>query len=182
MTPKTVMTSLLLCFIGFTGSAAYAGELLIGGKVGVISPEFDNNVSTDVFPAATLGIGYEFLDLIAVDIAAELEYTNSLSDGSIGNFDHSYESLGLIFSLRTAGPIYFIGRAGYIDQEFDFTGTAPPATDFSPKDSALMAGVGIGFSTGLRWEIQLDNLSYQNDDNVVNNEGSAYYLNIGLSF
>lgn len=177
---KNIAASLLFIVFAFLAQPAAAGELLIGAKAGIIDPDFDGTEDDDPFAAVTLGIGYEFLDMVAVDIGAELEYTSSLTDGKLGPADaeYSYESLGLIFSLRTAGPVYFIGRAGYLDQSFDFDATSIDDID----DDATVIGAGIGFSTGIRWEIQLDSYSYNNSDDITGADGSAYYLNVGLSF
>ncbi|MBN1378350.1 MAG: hypothetical protein JXA04_03865 [Gammaproteobacteria bacterium] len=181
MKSKTLITSLALILCAFLVQPVNAGELLIGAKAGVIDPDFDYTDNDDPFAAVTLGIGYEFLDLVAADIGAELEYTNSVADGKAfpSDLEYSYDSLGLIFSLRTAGPIYFIGRAGYVDQNFEYdSGTI--------EHDATVVGAGIGFSTGLRWEIQLDSYSYGDGKadgaSFPNNGGSAYYLTVGLSF
>jgi hypothetical protein len=179
---KILLNSLLLTAFAMILNPATAGELLIGAKIGVIDPEFDTIDESDPFAAVTVGVGYEFLDLVAADIAAELEFTGSLSESSLGNSDYDYKNTALIFSLRTAGPVYFIGRAGAMKQEFDFTENIPPEEYFSHEDNATVLGAGIGFSTGLRWEIQLDAHKYQNKDNTPNNDGTAYFLNIGLSF
>lgn len=185
MKQKNLIRSLTALIIGFLAQPLIAGELLIGAKGGLIAPDYDvYSDSTDPFAAVTLGIGYEFLDLVAVDIGAEVEYTSSITEGEISNNEYNYESIGLIFSLRTAGPVYFIGRAGMQKQEVDFTNDsiAIPESVFSSDDRATVVGAGIGFSTGVRWEIQLDAHTYQNKDDTLGNEGSAYYLNIGLSF
>ena len=177
---KILFTSLLLIVSATVLSPATAGELLIGAKIGLIDPEFDHIDKSDPFVATTLGVGYEFLDLLAVDIAAEVEVTSSLTESTLGNSDYNYDNLALIFSLRTAGPVYFIGRAGAMKQEFDFVDATP--VGFSEKDNGTILGAGIGFSTGLRWEIQLDAHKYSNKDNTPYNDGTAYFLNVGLSF
>ena len=182
MKENTVVNTLLLVLVAFITPTASAGELLIGAKAGVMDPEFDHSaiIKDDPFATATVGIGYEFLDLLAVDIGAELEYTTSLSDTDINGIDFSYESTGLILSVRSAGPIYVVGRAGRVEYEFTASNsiTVPiPGLSFTNiEDDADVIGVGIGFSTGLRWEIQLDNHSYKDFD------GSAQHLTFALSF
>ncbi len=182
MKKNTLTIKLLLILAAFVTPTAGAGELLIGAKAGIMDPEFDDSaiIKDDPFATATLGIGYEFLDLVAVDIGAELEYTTSLTDPDLSGFDSSYESTGLILSVRTAGPIYVVGRAGRVEHEFDYpeglTLSIPGLTPTTIEDDADVIGVGIGFSTGLRWEIQLDSHSYKDDG------GSAQHLTFALSF
>ncbi len=181
MKENTLMIKLLLILAAFITPTASAGELLVGAKAGIMDPEFDHSaiIIDDPFATATLGIGYEFLDLVAVDIGAELEFTTSLSDADINRTDYSYESTGLILSLRTAGPIYVVGRAGRLEYEFTASGTILAPISGYPiqgEDDADVIGIGIGFSTGVRWEIQLDSHSFKDRD------GSAQHLNFALSF
>jgi hypothetical protein len=149
--------------------AVYAGsasaELLIGAKAGVV----DYDVSgSDPGVNGSVQLGYEVLDLIAADIAIEGELTTSLTDGEILGQDASFESKGVYVSLRTAGPVYFIGRVGYVDAEAEIGGLS-----FDDSDTSM--GAGIGFSTaGLRWEVEYTTYEIENTD--IN------YITLGLSF
>jgi hypothetical protein len=162
----------LFCLLasGLFSHGAFANELLLGAKAGIFDLDFKDAGSEDPFAASTIMVGYEFLDLAIVDIGFELDFTSSLTEGEVGGQDYSYQGLGGLFSVRTAGPIYFVGRAGYVDSEVD------PEIGSTIDDSATQLGVGIGFSTGLRWELQLESLQYHDRDD------DAMYLNVGLSF
>lgn len=149
--------------------AVYAGsasaELLIGAKAGLV----DYDVSgSDPGVNGSVKLGYEVFDLIAADIAVEAELSTSLTDGEILGADASLDTMGVYASLTTAGPVYFIGRVGYVDAEVDIGGT-------SFDDSGTSMGVGIGISTaGLRWEIEYT--TFEVEDTDVN------YITLGLSF
>lgn len=162
----------LCCLLGaglFSHSAS-ANELLLGAKAGIFDLDFKDVENEDPFAGSSIMIGYEFLDLAVVDIGFELDFVSSLTEGEYADQDYSYESLGGAFSVRTAGPIYFVGRAGFVDSEVDLE-VGPTI-----EDDATLLGVGIGFSTGIRWELQLESLQYDETEN------EAMFLNVGLSF
>jgi hypothetical protein len=152
---------------------AQANELLIGVKGGVQEIIFEDEIlgNSEEDPAIMVSaqIGYEFLDLAVFDIAAELELATSLTEGEVANRDYNNQSKGLFASARSAGPIYFIGRLGYVDTEIDFTDRA------NIQDNAIAYGLGVGFSMGIRLELELTQYEY---DEI----GTGSYLSLGLSF
>lgn len=148
--------------LGAVYASSASAELLIGAKAGLV----DYDVSgSDPGVNGSVQLGYEVLDLIAADIAIEGELSTSLVDGSAPNGDDvSFESKGIYASLRTAGPVYFIGRVGFADAEINNT-----------SDTDTSVGVGVGFSTlGLRWEVEYTTYTVKDVD--VN------YVTLGLSF
>lgn len=154
---------------GAVYASSASAELLIGAKAGLV----DYDVSgSDPGVNGSVKLGYEVFDLIAADIAVEAELSTSLTDGEIPvmgtSFDASLDTMGVYASLITAGPVYFIGRVGYVDAEIDIGGV-------SFDDSGTSMGVGLGFSTaGLRWEVEYTTYEVENVD--VN------YITLGLSF
>jgi hypothetical protein len=146
---------------GAVYASSASAELLIGAKAGLV----DYDVSgSDPGVNGSVQLGYEILNLIAADIAIEGELTTSLADGEIIGQDVGFESTGVYASLRTAGPVYFIGRVGYADTEIE-----------NVDDSGTSMGVGVGFSTlGLRWEVEYT--TYEVKDVDVD------YITLGLSF
>ncbi len=141
-----------------------ADGIVVGVKAGAVdidSPGFDT------ITTASLQIGYEFVDLLAADLGIEVEVTQSISaaDGPSGDFD--YTGLGLFASARSAGPIYVTGRVGAVNANVDQASGDTDETNFA-------YGLGLGFSLGLRWEIEWTKFEFNNDD--VNQ------FNLSLSF
>lgn len=162
---------IILGLLGFGAiSSATADELVLGGKVGAFDIDFEQADQSDPFVAAAIDIGYEFLDFSGLRVAAEVQFATSLTDGDMNLRDYSYESIGAFMSLRTVGPIYFIGRLGYVDAQITPENAAPI------DDTGTAIGLGIGFNTGIRWEVELDGVQYKET------EDKGLFLSVGLSF
>ncbi len=131
-----------------------AGEFIAGIKAGVVDVEAPG---FDPITTASLQLGYEFTDLLVLDVALEGEITRSLSDADGPGGDYSYENAGVFASLRSAGPIYVIARAGLVDIRLE-------QDSGSSSDSGTAYGLGLGFSTGVRWEIEWTTYDFEDDD------------------
>jgi hypothetical protein len=162
------MTVLMLAGLG--GVTAAADELVLGGKVGAFNIDFEQAGQSDPFLAAAVDLGYEFLDFAGLRLGTELQFTTSLTDGEMNLRDYSYQSVGAFMSLRTLGPVYVVGRLGYVDAHIT------PENAASLDDTGTTVGLGIGFNTGIRWELELDGVQYQDEDN------KGLFLSVGLSF
>jgi hypothetical protein len=146
-----------------------AAEMVIGVKGGKI----DYDVSgSDPGLNGSLQLAFDIFDIGIADIALEGEVSRSLTDGELpsglSDPEVSFQSTGLYASLRTAGPIYLIARIGVAKSEIEFSngGTA--------DDSGTATGLGVGFSAGLRMELELT--SYEIEDLEIN------YLTAGFAF
>jgi len=160
------MAIALACSAGLAGApAAQADEMIIGAKLGVIDIDANGFDST---LTGSLQLGYEFLDLAVADLAAEVEMTRSLGAGDAPGGDYDYSAIGAFISARTAGPIYVIGRIGFIDADIEHSAGADHG------DSGTALGLGIGSSMGLRWELEMT--TYDLDDSDVT------LFTLGLSF
>ncbi len=140
--------------------SAASAEWLIGVKAGVIdidAPSSDPGINGSV------QVGYEAWDLGVADIAIEGELSTSLVEAEVLNNDVSFETLGVYASIRTAGPIYAIGRVGIVNAEIENT-----------DDTDTAIGIGIGFSTGLRCEIEYTSYEVEGID--------VDYISVGFSF
>ncbi|HEY3486481.1 MAG TPA: hypothetical protein VGL10_00310 [Gammaproteobacteria bacterium] len=152
---------LAACFYTTAASA----EIVIGAKAGSV----DYDVSgSDPGVNGSLQLAFDLFDLGVADIALEGEFSTSLSDGELGGADVSFESTGLYAALRTAGPVYLIARAGYASTEVEFEDGS--TTD----DDGVATGLGVGFSVGLRMEIE--HTTYEIEDTDIN------YLTLGFAF
>ena len=148
---------------------AQANELIFGVKGGIHKVDASN---FDPAPLVSAQISYEFLDLAVADIAVELEVGKSLSDGEFDGLgvkeDFSVTTAGLYLSARTAGPIYAIGRIGVANTELDFD------SGDENDETGIAIGAGLGFSLGVRTEVELTR--YDVDDE------QALYLSLGVAF
>ncbi|HBA33509.1 MAG TPA: hypothetical protein DCZ12_05190 [Gammaproteobacteria bacterium] len=146
----------VLCWLNL--STASASEIIFGVKAGGVDFDADGIDPTTIVSGQ---LGYEFLDLIAADIATELEITRSISDGESDSGDYSYASQALYLSARSIGPIYVIGRAGVIAAEVDYNSGG------SVDDTGVAYGVGVGFSTGIRFELELTRYEFEDTDTTT---------------
>ena len=154
-----------------------ANELIIGVKGGFYHVEPDLS-GIDTTPAIMISgqIGYEFLDLVAADIAVEFEAAKSITDvefdvPAAGKDDQSILTGAVYLSARSAGPIYAIGRLGYARTQADSDQTGATA-----YENGTAIGAGVGFSTGFRGEVELTRYDLEDSDDT------AYYLSLGFSF
>ncbi len=110
-------------YFGATGMLASSG-----------APGFDDAINAGAV------LGYEFINVGVGDIAIEGSFTTSVSKGETGaNQKWSLDTLSGYGVLRSAGPIYLKGKAGFTSWEFDTPGAGRDGTDFS-------WGLGVGFS------------------------------------
>ena len=157
---KYTLLGLLLAGMSLFSTASNA-EIIIGVKAGPI--DFDVPLA-DTGTATSVQIGYEFLDLALVDVSAELELTNSATKVEINNQEYGFSSKGIFAAARTIGPIYAIGRAGLISAEVD-----------GSSDNGTAISVGLGFSTGLRWEVEYTTYALDDSEDIK-------YISLGLHF
>ncbi|MEM7292126.1 MAG: hypothetical protein AAF420_01865 [Pseudomonadota bacterium] len=133
-----------------------AGELVGGVKLGVVDPQANN---FDPITTASVQLGYEFVDLLAVDVAVEGEFTKSIADADGPGGDYSYQHAGVFGSIRTLGPLYVMARAGLVNVSIE-------QDSGDDSDTGVAYGLGLGFSTGIRWELEWT--TYEYDDRDVN--------------
>lgn len=99
------------------------------------------------------------------DAAVEAEFTTSIDDGSFLGNDVNVDTQAIYGAIRTAGPVYVIGKLGVLREEVEIG-------SISDTDTGMSAGIGVGFSVGLA---QLE-LQYT----VV--EEDISYLSVGVRF
>lgn len=142
-----------------------SAEFIIGVKGGLA--DYDE-VESDKGINTSLLLGYEFLNLALADLAIEGEISKSVTDGErMTGQAIGLNTKGIYTALRTAGPVYFIGRVGYASTEID---GSPQLED----DTGTSTGIGIGFSGGIRFELELTRYKYFAQD--------IQYLTLGISF
>lgn len=163
-------------------TSAMANELIVGVKAGVYKPK---ESAFKPVPMASAQLTYEFLDLVAADFAVELEAGSSLSDGDVDTAKlgipsgvkskYDVQNIGLYLSARTAGPIYAIGRIGVARSEVNGSASlAGISAGVNAKDTGLSIGGGVGFSTGLRTEVELTVFDNDSEKNLYASLGFAF--------
>lgn len=122
--------------------AAMASEVYFGANVGKMM--FDGAGYDDPTNVGVV-LGKEW-GVVAGDAGVQIEASTTIDDGAyntiFGPQDVSVDTLALYGVFRSAGPVYFIGKAGILREEVE---RGPN----SSTDSGLSAGVGIGFSLGV---------------------------------
>lgn len=153
---------LIACsLLAFGLYAPHAGaEVTVGVKGGLV--DYDARQS-DPGLNGSVQVGVDILDLQAADIAVEGEVSTSFVEGEINNREVDFQTMGVYSSIRTAGPVYFIGRVGVVNAEIENT-----------DDTDIAMGLGVGFSTGIRWEVEYNTYEVEGLD--------VEYLTLGFSF
>lgn len=117
-----------------------------GIRAGLTEVSIDD-IEVDSSPT-NIGIlaGYKFSRFLP-GLSAELDITESISDGEVLNTSLGVASTGLYLAYRTAGPIYLKGRVGLMKAEL--TG------DFAESENGESFGVAIGLDLPL-FGLELD--------------------------
>ncbi len=154
----TIRRCLLFGLLALPPSAPVgaADGLYLGAEAGVLERDvagFDNAVN------AGIRIGYEFQNIGIGDLAIEGSYIDSVSDGDLpAGGKWSMKAFSGFVVLRTAGPIYLKGRAGFSAWDVDAGAASADGTDFS-------YGLGAGLSFGvaqleIEYTVLEDDLKY----------------------
>jgi hypothetical protein len=155
-------------------TTAASAEFVIGVKGGTVDYDV---AGSDPGLNGSIQLAFDIFDLGIADIALEGEYSTSLTDAEIdvgpGTLDTSLETTALYASLRTAGPIYLIARVGYAKTEIEVEG-------FTSDDTGVATGVGVGFSMGLRMEIEYTR--YKPEFDAPLGKVDIEYLTLGFAF
>ena len=153
------LAAALLCLLASLSysSAAQAGGLHIAASVGYLNTEQNgiDNSHGNFLGSATVGV--EVLGLVLGTVYAEFERTKLLDEGDWNGQDYNYSSDGLYLALRTLGPVYAIGRVGYVKAEFD----QEMRTVVGDRDEAI--SIGLGYDVGLRNELIYTHIEHEGD-------------------
>ena len=155
-----ILLSAVSSLLFATQSHAFLG-LSLGAHIGY--QDFDNS-NVDGGLVAGVNLGADLANFVLVGIALDAEIATSITDFESGGNDFEYDSKGLYLTAKTLGPLYAIGRYGFIDADFG---------DSSDDGSVLT--YGVGFSVGAQTEITLANIDY--DD-----AGDATQLSLRFGF
>lgn len=173
MEMKTIIRMTALALAASLYAATASAEIAIGVKGGAVDYDV---AGSDPGLNGSIQLAFDIFDIGVADIALEGEYSTSLTDAEIdfgpATLDTSLESTALYASLRTAGPIYVIARVGYAKTEVEVEGV-------SEDDSGVATGIGVGFSMGLRMEIEYTKYSPEFD---TFGDVDIEYLTLGFAF
>lgn len=108
-----------------------------GGQARVSAFDDFDGISVEEGNAFGVTLGYSF----APNMTAELEYVAGAAEitGNLRSLDVDVTTLALYAAFRSSGPLYFIGRLGYVSLEL--AAEELPDTD----DTGLSYGLGGGY-------------------------------------
>ena len=138
-----------------------AGELIFGAKTG---PMMIDVSGIDDPTNIGLMVGYQ-QGVVLGDLAIEGEFTTSSSDGDLAGNKVSIDTMAVYAALRTAGPIYFKVKGGFLQEDVKIGSS-------SDSDSGMSYGAGVGFGIGI---LQLE-LEYTQVEQDVS------FLSLGVQF
>ena len=172
MKTKLWITATMLA--AFLYSTTASAEFVIGVKGGAVDNDSDGS---DAGLNGSIQLAFDIFDIGIADIALEGEYSTSLTDAEIdvgpATLDTSLDTTGLYASLRTAGPVYVIARVGYAKTDIEIDGVG------SDDDTGVATGLGVGFSMGLRMEIEYTKYTPEFDSL---GDVDIEYLTLGFAF
>ena len=160
---RQIKLYILLAILGLVMvSPASADGWIFGANTGTMNID-----DPDVSDPRNIGFmaGYE-VGIGIGDLAFEGEITRTASDGDLFGRAVKVETEALYVALRTAGPIYFKGRVGTLQETIRIQ-TLPSGTD-----SGSSFSIGAGFSLGLV-QLELD---------LTRIETDITYLSLGVVF
>jgi hypothetical protein len=159
---RQIKLYILLAMFGLVvASPASADGWIFGANTGTMNID-----SAGVSDPRNVGFmaGYE-IGIVLGDLAFEGEITRTVSDGDFNGAAVKVETEALYVALRTAGPIYFKGRVGTLQEDVKIG-------NISGTDSGTSVGIGVGFSLGLV-QLELD---------LTRIETDITYVSLGVVF
>lgn len=153
---RRIKLYILLALLSLVVAApASADGVIFGANTGTMHID-----DPDVTDPRNVGfmVGYE-VGVGLGDVAVEGEITRTMANGDLNGADVKVGTEALYVALRTAGPIYFKGRIGTLQEKVEIGSV-------SGTDSGSSYSFGVGFSIGLV-QAELDFTRVETDINYV---------------
>lgn len=150
---KSVLLALPLTML--LAAPAMAGEVIFGAKTGPMMIDvtgYDDPVNTGLM------VGYQ-QGVVLGDLGIEGEFTTTTSDGEYLGQKVSVDTMAIYAALRTAGPLYFKVKGGYLQEDVE-------VGPVSESDSGMSYGVGLGFGIGIL-QLELEYTQVEEDISFV---------------
>ena len=162
---RQIKRYILLAMLGLVmASPASAEGWIFGANTGTMhidDPDASDPRNVGFMAGYEIGIGLG-------DLAFEGEITRTTSDGDLFGNALKVETEALYVALRTAGPIYFKGRMGTLQEKIKVA--SDPDSPYTESGTSM--GVGVGFSLGLV-QLELD---------FTQIEADVTYVSLGVVF
>lgn len=156
---KACLAGALLAGVAFAPVAA--ADWFFGAKTGPMMidvPGFSDPTNAGVMVGHEWGVGVG-------DVGVQGELTASIDDGSFVGNAVDVDTQAVYGVFRSAGPIYFIAKAGVLREDV----TVGPLSD---SESGSSVGLGVGFSIGLaQFEVEYTQI-----------EDDIDFLSVGIRF
>jgi hypothetical protein len=162
---KSVLLALPLTML--LAAPAMAGEVIFGAKTGPMMIDvngIDDPVNTGIM------VGYQ-QGVVLGDLGIEGEFTTTTSDGKISSTGDkvSVDTMAVYAALRTAGPLYFKVKGGYLQADFN-----QKLGSGSKSQGGASYGAGLGFGIGIL-QLELEYTQTSLDENLA-------FVSLGIQF
>lgn len=139
---------------------AHAGGLHLSASVGYLSTAQNSSDNDHGNFVGTATVGVEVLNLLLVKIAAEFERSKLLDEGKWDGQDFNYTADGAYLAVRTLGPLYAVGRVGFVKAKF-----SPEIREkVGKRDESI--SIGVGYGVGLRNEFLYTHIEHEGGGNT----------------
>lgn len=158
---RQMKTFVLVGLLGLVAAAPASADWFFGAKTGPMMIDvsgISDPSNVGVVVGYDLGVGLG-------DLALEGEITKTISSGDLLGFDVDVDTQALYLAFRTAGPIYFKAKGGFLNEEVSIG-------PISESDSGVSYGIGLGFGIGVaQLELELTTI-----------EADIVFLSVGAQF
>ena len=158
---RQMKTIIVLGLLGMVFAAPASADWFFGAKAGPMM--IDTSGISDTKNAGVV-VGYD-LGVAVGDLALEGEITKTVSSGDFIGLDVDVDTQALYLAFRTAGPMYFKVKGGYLNEDVSIGSV-------SASDSGMSYGVGVGFGVGVA-QLELELTIIEQDIN---------FLSVGVQF
>ena len=133
---RQMKTIVLVGLLGLVVATPASADWYFGAKTGPLIVD-SSTVKDDAVNTGVL-VGYD-MSVVLGDLAVEGEFTTTTGDGKVKgtNAKLSVDTSAVYLAFRTAGPIYFKARGGFLQASGDI------------DDSGTSYGLGVGFGIGI---------------------------------
>jgi len=148
---RQMKTFILVGLLGLFAAAPASADWFFGAKTGPMLIDvggFSDTTNTGVV------VGYE-IGAVVADLALEGEITTTTSDGKFAGSKVEVDTQALYLAFRTAGPIYFKAKGGFVNEEVTVLGV-------KTSDSGVSYGIGLGFGIGIA-QLELEFTTIEED-------------------
>jgi outer membrane immunogenic protein len=149
---RQMKTLILVGLLGMVAAAPVSADWFFGAKTGPMLIDTAGSISDPVNTGVV--IGYD-IGAVVADLALEAEFTTTTGDGKFSGSAVTLDTQALYLAFRTAGPIYFKAKGGFVNEDLSIG-------NVSATDSGVSYGIGLGFGIGIA-QLELELTAIETD-------------------